>query len=801
MRSRKAASSAVLWIIPILSLISQVTASGVFELKLTSFLNEHGLNYDGNCCNGLRTGGVCSSTCKTFFRVCLTHYQAKISKNPPCSFANITTKVLGNNSINFDSDLAADFINPIQFKFQFSWPGSFSLIIEAWHDSTLHGPVQDSPRELISHLPVQRSAEVSKDWYSLSLKDHYREIKYSYRIVCDKNYYGSGCSEMCRPRDDQFGHYTCSVNGTKVCLDGWTGEYCEQAMCLPGCHPDHGYCDKPNECICRLGWQDRFCDACIPYPGCQHGSCSKPWECNCEEGWGGLFCNQDLNYCTHHKPCKNGGTCTNTGEGSYTCTCPPGFSGTNCEIEYDDCEKQPCLNGGSCKDIGNGFRCMCDKGFYGRSCEHKADSCNKAPCQNQGTCVEGEGSYTCICDAGYSGQNCEMEINECDEKPCLNGGRCIDQRNGFRCLCTTGFEGPTCSENINDCVHNPCQNGGTCVDKVNDYQCRCRPGFVGSLCTDNVDDCLIRPCANGGTCIDMDNTFKCTCADGFAGKDCRINVDDCANSPCRHGGNCTDLVADFKCSCAEGFWGKKCHLYEGMPPLAEPTQITTPTTVETTTEETTVQVTEEDNIPIHGNAKNSSPNSALSNSQLLIVVCLGVGIPLILIIIVVIVLLCKRKNNLMRHNMETEKEQNIVNNINNKCIDSNIFTTIPPNSTGSASIKINNEDKDFAHKKINKKQNILEKSSQKQFIKDYNTHEQLYGCNRDSEREEYEKARKRLDVESLSTDTRKDNSDYSCSSQDIHVIAKPIKRENRNSILVLEQKRHHYSEEVLATEV
>lgn len=88
-----------------------------------------------------------------------------------------------------------------------------------------------------------------------------------------------------------------------------------------------------------------MCDQCERYPGCLHGSCHKPWECLCDEGWGGLFCNQDLNYCTNHKPCKNGGTCFNTGQGSYTCTCPPGFNGTDCENKLNrniGTNKPPC---------------------------------------------------------------------------------------------------------------------------------------------------------------------------------------------------------------------------------------------------------------------------------------------------------------------------------------------------------------------------------------------------------------------------------------------------------------------------
>lgn len=56
----------------------------------------------------------------------------------------------------------------------------------------------------------------------------------------------------------------------------------------------------------------------------------------------------DLNYCTHHRPCRNGATCTNTGQGSYTCSCRPGFTGATCEDEVDECGPSPCRNGGSC---------------------------------------------------------------------------------------------------------------------------------------------------------------------------------------------------------------------------------------------------------------------------------------------------------------------------------------------------------------------------------------------------------------------------------------------------------------------
>lgn len=37
----------------------------------------------------------------------------------------------------------------------------------------------------------------------------------------------------------------------------------------------------------------------------------------------------DVNECNNN-PCENGATCSNT-EGSYKCTCTPGWTGPNCK--------------------------------------------------------------------------------------------------------------------------------------------------------------------------------------------------------------------------------------------------------------------------------------------------------------------------------------------------------------------------------------------------------------------------------------------------------------------------------------
>ena len=92
--------------------------------------------------------------------------------------------------------------------------------------SRCHFFLSGSPREQIMRLAVQKSIAAGSSWQHLTHQTQYTTLEYSYRVVCDEHYYGTGCTNYCRPRDDQFGHYTCDNNGTKICLDGWKGPYC-----------------------------------------------------------------------------------------------------------------------------------------------------------------------------------------------------------------------------------------------------------------------------------------------------------------------------------------------------------------------------------------------------------------------------------------------------------------------------------------------------------------------------------------------------------------------------------------------
>lgn len=99
----------------------------MFELKLQEFVNKKGLLGNRNCCRGDAAPPPCA--CRTFFRVCLKHYQASVSPEPPCTYGSAVTPVLGVGSFSLPEGAGAGaaFSNPIRFPLGFTWPVSARL--------------------------------------------------------------------------------------------------------------------------------------------------------------------------------------------------------------------------------------------------------------------------------------------------------------------------------------------------------------------------------------------------------------------------------------------------------------------------------------------------------------------------------------------------------------------------------------------------------------------------------------------------------------------------------------------------
>ncbi|ALC40152.1 eys [Drosophila busckii] len=266
--------------------------------------------------------------------------------------------------------------------------------------------------------------------------------------------------------------------------------------------------------------------ACLSNP-CVFGVCidglNSSYSCYCIDGYTGIQCQTNWDECWSG-PCQNGGTCVD-GVAYYNCTCPEGFSGTSCEQNVDECMSNPCQNGGLCRDRNNGYTCTCQPGYLGVHCELDVAVCDTgtgARCQHGGECIEGRGlEFTCECPAGWHGRICQQEINECDSSPCQNGGVCVDKLAAYACACPMGYTGVNCEEEILICADNPCQNNALCLMEEDIPTCYCVPDYHGEKCEFQYDECQLGPrCMNGGVCIDGVDTFSCSCPPLLTGMLC-----------------------------------------------------------------------------------------------------------------------------------------------------------------------------------------------------------------------------------------------------------------------------------------
>uniref|UniRef100_A0A8C7JKS7 Delta-like protein n=1 Tax=Oncorhynchus kisutch TaxID=8019 RepID=A0A8C7JKS7_ONCKI len=604
-------------------------SSGYFELQLIAVQNANGELSDGDCCDGERNTQDlrCSSDeCDTYFRVCLKEYQTDVTTTGLCIYGSGSTNVIGGNSFQFKSAKNNQNRNndggKIVIPFQFAWPVSYTLIVEAWDwDNGTH-----SSEDLLIERSVRKERiNPGDDRQTIQYNGLTANFEYSIRVRCDENYYGSKCNKLCRPRNDWHGHYVCDQFGNRGCMEGWMGTYCTTAICKQGCNLLQGVCSAPGECTCTYGWQGPFCDNCLPYPGCVHGTCVKPWQCTCEKNWGGLLCEKDLNYCGTNKPCKNGGTCMNTEPDEYNCACPDGYSGKNCEIAEHACVSNPCANGGTCHEVPSGFECHCPAGWAGPTCAKDTDECASNPCAQGGTCIDMENGFECLCLPQWAGKTCQIDVNSCHGQ-CQNGATCKEGQRGYVCACSPGFVGRHCDIQRNSCASGPCRNGGRCHTLLDSFMCECphgytgttcevsystnqsinlfctvavatngtqegvwhissnvcgphgrcisqpagnftcscEPGFTGTYCHENINDCVPPPCKNGGTCIDGISSFKCFCPDGWEGTLCDMDVNECSRNPCKNGGRCVNLLNHFYCQCQDNWKGKTCHSRESQ---------------------------------------------------------------------------------------------------------------------------------------------------------------------------------------------------------------------------------------------
>ncbi|XP_045908453.1 neurocan core protein-like [Micropterus dolomieu] len=83
-------------------------------------------------------------------------------------------------------------------------------------------------------------------------------------------------------------------------------------------------------------------------------------------------------------------------------------------VEVEPCVTNPCLHGGKCLPQGKGYSCYCPQGYAGENCEIDVDDCQSEPCENGGTCIDRIDSFLCLCLPSYGGDTCEKDIEGCE---------------------------------------------------------------------------------------------------------------------------------------------------------------------------------------------------------------------------------------------------------------------------------------------------------------------------------------------------------------------------------------------------
>ena len=260
---------------------------------------------------------------------------------------------------------------------------------------------------------------------------------------------------------------------------------------------DHDTCDiAPVGTPCVIG-------------GTIDGSCLQSGEC---QSCGSEGCRPNIvygtdaiNYCSGVS-CSNAGNCS-SGERSYTCACNTGYTGSNCEIDVNECDGSSICGGtGTCINTYGAYTCNCS------ATENVQGICTK--CSDANAC-----SALGSCNVNYFDSNNDA-ADGCEQGcPAVGNGTCTACSDNATCTTIT------CDVNHFDTNSNATDGcEATCAAAANATFCEACTTALASGCT-SLGECNANHFDTNGnatdgceaTCAAASNATSCeTCATALA---------------------------------------------------------------------------------------------------------------------------------------------------------------------------------------------------------------------------------------------------------------------------------------------
>uniref|UniRef100_A0A8W8N019 Fibrillin-1 n=1 Tax=Magallana gigas TaxID=29159 RepID=A0A8W8N019_MAGGI len=421
---------------------------------------------------------------------------------------------------------------------------------------------------------------------------------------CPEGYYGENCQEQCScgqgsERCDHITGCYCKPGWTGTLCETDINEYIDECNELSTCQHNCTNLQGSFECACTAGYSlendGRSCkdiDECLGDTHCEHycNNTDGSYVCSCRDGYNlaNFSKCEDIDECstinTGVDGCQN---CTNT-PGSFHCSCFEGYvlnnttmsNCTKCPEGYygENCQEQCSCGQGSerCDHITG---CYCKPGWTGTLCETDINECNSTdnPCNSYTEeCINNDGSFICRCKEGFtnSANDSCKDIDECNESSTCQHN-CTNLQGSFECACTTGYslenDGRSCKD-IDECLGDShCEH--YCNNTGGSYVCSCRDGFnvVNFSKCEDIDECStidtgIDGCQN---CTNIPGSFRCSCSKGYVLNSTTLtNCNMCPNF--KYGVNCSnDCACVFnntkmcdhvtgECECSVGWTRTDC---------------------------------------------------------------------------------------------------------------------------------------------------------------------------------------------------------------------------------------------------